>query len=151
MSESYSIVLTGEINDGFTLEQVKANIGKLFKLDDDKVSALFVGKPVVIRRGLDKQKAIKMHSALSRSGAEVSIKKARPPAAEVKQTESQPEQKSEEKAAVISTPVGTLNCPRCGHEQPYSNACTYCKMNLKLHLQRLDRKEKMRIFRQQAS
>lgn len=46
-----------------------------------------------------------------------------------------------------------LECPRCGHEQSFSHQCEMCKMDLTLHIQRLERKEKARQARraQQAA
>ncbi len=156
LSESYSVVVTGKIAEGFELSQVKGNVGKLFKLDGGQVEKLFSGKPVAIRRGVDKGQALKLRSALAKAGAIAAVKVARAKAAEEQKVE---ETKAQQSVAQETTAVSDndtqnpdeISCPRCGHDQPFSTACGSCKMDLTLHLQRLKRKEEMRAFRRQQA
>ena len=43
----------------------------------------------------------------------------------------------------------TLDCPRCGYEQRYATACSRCRMDLRLHIKRLERKAQIKTFRRQ--
>lgn len=136
-SETYSVIVTGKIAEGFELNQVKANVGRLFKLGDAQIEKLFCGKPVALQRGLEKQQALKMRVNLMKAGAVVSVKVARAAAA---------------KSAASTTSAKTnfspdIECPRCGHEQAYVEKCGVCSTDLQLHLLRLKRKEKIRDFR----
>jgi hypothetical protein len=146
MSGDYSVVVTGKIADGFSVEQVKTNVARLFKIEGEQVNKLISAKPVVVRRGIDKKQAVKIQQALAKAGAVAVIKVQRPP---------------EEKAAATNTatppvppvvkakPVANICCPRCGHEQVFSRACGHCKMDLTLHIGRMERKEKARVRREQ--
>ncbi len=155
-SESYSVVVTGKIAEGFELSQVKGNVGKLFKLEDSQVEKLFSGKPVAIRRGVEKGQALKLRSALAKAGAIAAVKVARAKATEEKSVEEPVKESVQEPVVERATAVtaetqnpAEISCPRCGHEQAFTTACGSCKMDLTLHLQRLKRKEEMRAFRRQ--
>lgn len=169
MSDTYNVVLTGELVDGFELDQVKGNMGTLFKLNEEKVNGLFSGKPVVLRRSVDKPKALKLRSAVTKAGAKVAIKIARATATQgttsqsteskktaSKKTASKNAKPKAEKSKAVAAPsagqqpAAKLTCPRCGYEQAHTTSCGSCKMDLHLHLIRLEKKEQMRLFRQQA-
>ncbi len=67
--ESFEIVFRGDIQLGKQLADVKSALQQLFKIDAAKVEALFSGKPVVLKRGLDKASAEKYQDALTKAGA----------------------------------------------------------------------------------
>jgi hypothetical protein len=67
-SVSYAIVFNGQIIDGFQIISVKAHLAKMLKASPEKISALFSGKPVVIKRTTNKQTAIKYSTALKKVG-----------------------------------------------------------------------------------
>ena len=72
-SVSYAIVFNGQIIDGFQIISVKAHLAKMLKASPEKISALFSGKPVVIKRTTNKQTAIKYSTALKKVGVAVKI------------------------------------------------------------------------------
>ncbi|HEB28646.1 MAG TPA: hypothetical protein ENI05_12885 [Porticoccus sp.] len=151
-SERYSVVVSGKIAEGFELSQVKASVGTLFKLDEGRVEKLFSGKPVAIRRGVEKASALKLRSALAKVGAIAVIKVARATAEAVTNNTQPSEKRVEVEAAKpFDKLTPDISCPRCGHEQPFITACGLCKMDLALHIQRLKRKQQMRDFRQQQA
>ena len=235
MEASYNVVVTGKVVDGFDLAQVKANFRELFKLDQQQVDKLLVGKPVAIRRGVNKQQALKLRNSLLKAGAITVVKVAAEPAAKpsaspaaspansatrpagagtqpaastppatkpapsadtsgpkpkFKVTNSgyataepktasgspavkakQPASQAPIKEAAKQKPVqqkpvqaqqaadsastaqaaAELDCPRCGHQQAIAKACERCRMDLRLHLKRLQRKQKIRSARQQQA
>lgn len=69
MSELYDIFYAGKIADGFDESTVRANVARLFKANAQTVEKLFSGKPQIIKRGIDKQTAIKFRAALQKAGA----------------------------------------------------------------------------------
>jgi hypothetical protein len=144
MSGAYSVVVNGEIADGFDLAQVKKTVAAQFKLSDAQIEKVFSGKPVSIRRGIDKEQALKLSAALAKAGAVAAVKRAavKPPAPE------KPTSAANNKN-VLPVSAADISCPRCGHTQSFSQACSMCKMDFALHIKRLARKEKMREFRQQ--
>lgn len=72
----YDIFFRGECLDGFDLDQVKQQVGLLFKASPEKVEQLFSGKVVALRKDLDKATALKFKQALDKAGAKIYIKAA---------------------------------------------------------------------------
>ena len=200
MSETYSVVLTGKLLNDASLDDVKGRVGDAFKLNELQLNKLFGGKPVALKRGLDKKQAVKLSTRLQQLGAHAVIKAIadKPPAAKApiaKITEAEPIATSDgagriepaslaEKPSVPFTDIiadmpaqdvpenttdtvqgsvveaaverdqpsiqavstadyESINCPRCGHEQPFSAACGHCKMDLTMHIKRLERKARV--------
>ena len=54
MSLDYEVVFEGKILIGSEEQRVKQNVGRMFKADDAKLAALFSGRTVVIKSGVDK-------------------------------------------------------------------------------------------------
>ena len=60
MSETYSVVVSGQLVEGFELHQVKVNMTQAFKLSEAQVDKLLCGKPVALKRGIEKNLAVKL-------------------------------------------------------------------------------------------
>lgn len=71
--ERFDLVFCGELVAGFELAQVKENIQALFRIDEAKVNALFSGKPIPLRKGLDADSANKYRVAMKKAGARVDV------------------------------------------------------------------------------
>ncbi|MEJ2047911.1 MAG: hypothetical protein P8X92_08415 [Dehalococcoidia bacterium] len=70
MSEKrYDVIFSGKLVEGARLEQVKANVAKLFKVEVSKVERLFTGKPVMIKKGVNEETAKKYLIAMKKAGA----------------------------------------------------------------------------------
>lgn len=69
MSQRYDIYFAAQLEDGFELTTVRENLGKLFKADAATLDKLFSGKPQLIKKGVDKEAAIKYKAALKKAGA----------------------------------------------------------------------------------
>lgn len=65
----YEIAFSGQIAEGADLQQVKANMAKMFKADDAKIAQLFSGARVVIKKNIDLQTAEKYQVAMNNAGA----------------------------------------------------------------------------------
>jgi len=70
----YDVVFSGRLVEGAPLEQVKANVAKLFKVEVAKIERLFSGKPVVLKKGVDEQTAKKYLVAMQKAGAICEVK-----------------------------------------------------------------------------
>jgi hypothetical protein len=141
-AQGYSVVMTGKVHEGHEVAQVKANVSKLFKIGSEQVEKMFVGKPVAIRRGVEKKQAEKLLSALTKAGVVAIIKGA---ALAVNQGKKQPSPVA--KPATAAPITSTIVCPRCAHEQNFMTACELCKMDFTLHIKRLEKKEQVRSHR----
>lgn len=165
MSELFSVVMTGKIADGKDRDEVKASVARLFKLNSAQLEKMFSGKPVAVRRDIDRLQADKICAALLQAGAEAKVKarvaaaaKPKAPPAPKAAAAPKPQAVASAKSAAkpaASTPAqaadkGTIECPRCGHAQPFATQCGLCKMDLTLHIQRLEKREKARQYRRQA-
>ncbi|MBC6905763.1 hypothetical protein DWB84_09875 [Saccharophagus sp. K07] len=71
--ERFDLIFSGELVPGFELSQVKKNLQALFRLDDGKINALFCGKPVPLKRGVDSDAANKYRVAMKKAGARVDL------------------------------------------------------------------------------
>jgi hypothetical protein len=72
-NQEFDIIFRGDIVFGHQLADVKLRLQQLFKADAAKVDALFSGRPVPLKRGLDLASAEKYKEALTRAGAQVDI------------------------------------------------------------------------------
>ena len=71
--QQFDIIFRGDIVFGHQLTDVKAKLQNLFKADAAKIDALFSGRPVPLKRGLDQESAQKYKEALIKAGAQVDI------------------------------------------------------------------------------
>ncbi|GAB6386851.1 hypothetical protein [Stutzerimonas marianensis] len=83
----YEIAFSGELAPGATLEQVEANLARLFQADAQRIAALFSGRRVVIKQDLDHASVEKYRQAMARAGA---VAEVRPMPVEVEEIELAP-------------------------------------------------------------
>ena len=69
----YNVVISNEILDGHTLEEVKTRFGETFKLDPMRVDALFEQAPSVIKRDVDEEQGQKYIRNLHKIGISAHI------------------------------------------------------------------------------
>ena len=68
MTERYDLVFEAERVRGVELLQAKHNLAKLFNISAEKVDALFCGKSVTLKKGLDFETATKYRVAIKKAG-----------------------------------------------------------------------------------
>lgn len=71
--QQFDILFRGDIVLGHKVADVKTRLQQLFKADAAKIDALFSGRPVPLKRGLDFASAQKYKDALNNAGAQVDI------------------------------------------------------------------------------
>ncbi len=71
--QSYDLVFRGKIHGDISLENAKANLGRLLKIDAKKVETLFSGKPCVIKKSLDASVAEKYIGHLKSQGLDCEL------------------------------------------------------------------------------
>lgn len=72
-TREFDIIFRGDIVLGHQLQDVKQRLQQLFKVDATKVDALFTGRPVPLKRGLDEATAQKYRAVLYKAGAQVEV------------------------------------------------------------------------------
>ncbi len=75
MSDTYSVVITGNLIPGFDLESVQSSLSELFKINREKVKLYLSGKPNVLKRSTDHQTAAKYKTKIEQLGASVELHK----------------------------------------------------------------------------
>jgi hypothetical protein len=66
----HSIVFSGRLRPGISIEEARANVARLFKLEPGpQLDRLFSGKPVTLKKGLSEEQARKYADALLKAGA----------------------------------------------------------------------------------
>lgn len=92
----YEIAFSGELAPGAKLEQVEANLTRLFQADAQRIAALFSGRRIVIKQNLDHTSVEKYRQAMARAGA---VAEVRPMPVEVEEIELAPPPAQEPAAA----------------------------------------------------
>jgi hypothetical protein len=72
----YQLVFSGAISDGRDINEVKHNLASLFKTDEDKIEQLFASLPIVVKRDVDYDGALKYQRALHKAGAICQVEEA---------------------------------------------------------------------------
>src|SRR5690606_34250929 len=102
----YEIAFSGQLAPGATLEQVEANLARLFQADAQRIAMLFSGRRVVIKQGLDYAAVEKYREAMARAGA---IAEVRALPVEVEEIELAPPPPETPVAPPATAPVQRLN------------------------------------------
>lgn len=145
MSEPrYDIFFRGETLENFQIEQVKTQVGLLFKASPEKVEQLFSGKVVTLRKDLDKATTLKFKQALEKAGAKIYIKAAAagntapiqtsptPAAPQVKPAAAQPPHNEIPKPVVTLTALPVGSDLLAAAERPQQNASAPDTSHIKL-------------------
>ncbi|WP_193161484.1 hypothetical protein [Microbulbifer hainanensis] len=75
MSEpTFSLIFRGDLVPGYTAADVKANLARLFKAGPETIEKLFSGRPLAIKKGLQKSQAEQLQATLAKMGAQSALK-----------------------------------------------------------------------------
>jgi hypothetical protein len=70
----YDVFLTGKLAEGLGREQAAERLAQLFKSAPATMLGLLTGKPQLLKRGVDRDTALKYREALQRTGVEAAFK-----------------------------------------------------------------------------
>ncbi len=73
MSESYNVVFSGELLDGFDLESVQKAFADIFKLNQTKVNSYFTGQSKLLKKEVTLDIAKKYQSRIESVGGKIEI------------------------------------------------------------------------------
>lgn len=149
----YKLLFKGGVRQGFAASQVQQQLGDLLKIDSGALEQLFSGRLITLKRDLSQDDAYRYQRVLESLGAEVLLQQQEAVAMATEQKNVAPANDSavEESVAARSSTNQTLQCPRCGHSQTPSEHCGHCKMDLRRHMLRLERKAKAQQLRAEDS
>jgi len=72
----FQVVFHGELTGDLSEDEVRQKLAALFRMPEEKVAALFSGKPIVVKRNLDEATARKFEAAFRKAGAVCEIRPA---------------------------------------------------------------------------
>lgn len=78
MDPLYDVCFAGEILEGQDLNTVKLKLAKLFNANDVTLEKLFSGKTQLLKRGCDRETALKYKKAIEQAGAKPVIRNSAP-------------------------------------------------------------------------
>lgn len=73
MAETYRLVFRGEVLEGQHRAVVKRRLSELLHLDDARVEKLFSGKPVLLKRGVDRDTAARYQAQFKQAGGRLRV------------------------------------------------------------------------------
>ena len=82
MDERYRLVFRGEILEGQHKAVVKRRLTELLKLDDARLAKLFSGKPIVLKRDVDRKTAAHYQALFKQAGGALRVQPEEPAANE---------------------------------------------------------------------
>lgn len=124
------LVFAGELLEGHTLDEVKRLFGEMFKLEGDRLAAVFSGQRTVLKHQIGRDDGERYAARLKKLGMKVQVEPLdalpglRPLPAAVGAT---PAEAPKAMAAPMPAPAGGLSlteladeveCPNCGERQP---------------------------------
>ncbi|MDH3797996.1 MAG: DUF4870 domain-containing protein [Desulfobacterales bacterium] len=74
--ELYNLEFSGQIIPGWDIDEVKDNLAKLLKANEEKILKLFSGNRFLIKKNVDHQTVIKINNVLKDAGADCTISQA---------------------------------------------------------------------------
>ena len=84
--ERFEVAFRGQLTEGATLAQAKANLAKLFQADENRLAILFSGKRVVIKSDIDHATAEKYRTLMARAGVVAEVLSLTPEIEEIELT-----------------------------------------------------------------
>ncbi len=76
--QTYRIIFQGRIQKGFSIDSVKNDFARMFKLTPEKTEKMFSGREITIRSNLSREQALKYEKAILKTGAQCRVLKDRP-------------------------------------------------------------------------
>ncbi len=152
MGESFEVVFRGEIKAGADLAIVKQGLARLFGQPSARIEALFCGREVVIKTGIDRTRALRYQADMARVGALCLIR----PVGVIEEVRfagarSDVQQRSNE-FSLSGVFAALMVCPRCGHQQLEGEFCAHCRVSFReLELEQRRQRKRERIFAQRRA
>lgn len=117
------LVFAGELLEGHSLDQVKRLFGEMFKLEGERLAAVFSGKRTVLKREIGREDGERYVARLNKLGMRVEVEpldglpdlKPLPAAAGTTQAEAR---KPEAAMPSLVPMEEEIHCPNCGERQP---------------------------------
>jgi len=114
----YRVIITGELIEGFDVDEVVERLAALFKQPSDTIGALFGQRPIPINTPYPAAKAEKVQQHLHSIGALTRLEPIKPVGLSLEPVAGGQHEAGEE-------PAG-FSCPKCGEPQEAGESCNGC-------------------------
>ena len=130
ISDTYRVVTTGQILEGFDPDEVRKHLISVLRLEPARAEAFFE-KPRVLKKGITWASADKICSQLATLGVAAKIQNLAPsgasqPAEPKRALQEEPALELVQDKTDASPMEGTVECPNCRHVQAKSEQCESC-------------------------
>lgn len=141
MSDTSSIILTGEILPGRNIRDVVPALAQLLKTTEEKAIKCLAGRETVIKHNVPRANVDRYLNALAKVGVGARHEPSLPRVEIAPEQPSAPTHRSNQQPAAQVTPPPapaipdlipmtpaseTVICPQCGHQQPKRTLCLQC-------------------------
>ncbi|MEN8179223.1 MAG: BPSS1780 family membrane protein [Pseudomonadota bacterium] len=138
MSDACKVVFYGELQQGFDPEQVLLAFSKKFGVSQEKARKLLdAGKDVVLKGGLDEERARKYQAVLEKIGLIVRIDGLEPETS-IPDLSLEPMDTTDDESTMVMDPsqlaVSLTKCPKCGSGNIQDGTCLDCGVIIKKFL-----------------
>ncbi len=123
MRDGYSLVFEGRVMPGFDRSGVIARVSRRLGRDPENISRLFQDKAVIVRKGLDREKAVTQQQIYARMGVSCRV---------------EPPEDGEYNHSEAEAGPAHRKCPKCGNDltkfvNPFDE-CPYCGIIISKYL-----------------
>ena len=125
-AKRYRAVFRGELLPRQDPELVKRRMAELYSTDIEEIEQLFRKVPVVLKGGLSQERAEVLRSGLEFVGAVVVIEEDPVGGSAAAKASAPAVHEMETPRTAVFRELGLVVCPKCGFEQPLSEACESC-------------------------
>lgn len=94
MDGKYRLIFRGEILEGQHRAVVKRRLAEALKLDEARLETLFSGKPVVLKRDVDRKTAARYQAVFKKAGGQLRVKAEQPQGGETPPPAQEPARSS---------------------------------------------------------
>lgn len=122
----YKIVFDGELMPEVALEAAQENLARLFKSDPARISKLFSGSTVAIKRDLHEHEADQYLAALHRAGAKARKEPEQSAGLSLVESADHPPASAGASAEPAASVPDSMDCPKCGQRQARAAECAAC-------------------------
>ena len=128
--DRYRIVFTGSPMGGFRLDDVKSSFARLTSAEPAVVDRIFSGNSVVIRKDMPHDTAYTLAQRMRDIGMTIELQPLGPAIdtshLSLVVEEGEQDSAADSPPAPPSPSAESMQCPKCGHEQPSSAECRAC-------------------------
>lgn len=118
--EYCNVVFTGELREGYQIDDVKRNLMTFLRLTTKRVDELFAGHPVTLMQDVDSHPALKMQISFELAGALCRLETVKHDHPAMMTANTAPETQT------MRANVAQMRCPKCDFRQPQSRKCRHC-------------------------